>query len=577
MDMELRQRAQAWLDEDPDPKTRAETELALKDEDETVLREHFASRLEFGTAGLRGELGFGPARMNRVIIRKVSKGLGMYLEEQFADAHERGVVIGYDHRHNSDVFARDTAEVMGTMGFKVWLSDTRCATPQLAYALKHLGCAAGVMVTASHNPPRDNGYKVYWANGAQIIPPHDKGISACIDRVGAFEGVRSLEELREAGVVLSIPATSNENYIKEVDALRCYNGPTDIKIVYTAMHGVGRAATEPLLRSHGYNDIEMVAEQVEPDPDFPTVNFPNPEEPGALDMALAKANAVKADVLIANDPDADRLAVAVPDDNGGFMVLSGNQVGALLGDELLRYGHQKNGAARMVATTIVSSQLLSSIAKAHGATCAETLTGFKWLGNRGKAWMAEGGQFVMGYEEALGYSLGEIVPDKDGVDAALLFCDLVARCKSQGITVKQRLAALYKEHGLHLASQKSVKFLGLEGPAKMADLMNRLRNNPPKDLAGYKLLMLRDYQKQISRDFVNNTETTLDLPTSNVLGFHLDGGGRILVRPSGTEPKVKFYFEVKRSMENESEADCEKNAKAQLDALTDAITACAGV
>ncbi len=575
MNDSLRAIARAWIDDDPDPETKAQGEALLQSGDEDALREHFGQRLEFGTAGIRGALGFGSNRMNRAIVQRVSAGLGQYLKNQVQDACERGVVIGYDHRHGSEQFARDSAVMLASAGFKIWLSEHLCATPELAYALKHLHCAAGIMVTASHNPPQDNGYKVYWGNGAQIIPPHDKGISRCIDEITSLKAIpqRSFDALCSEGRILPIPSAAKSAYWAEINALRCYKGPKDISIVYTAMHGVGRAAVEPLLRQAGYNNLHMVEQQVEPDPDFSTVKFPNPEEPGALDLALAKAREVHADLLIANDPDADRLSVAVPDGDD-FRVLTGNQVGALFGDELLRYGPQDGD--RMVTTTIVSSSLLSRIAMAHNAKYSETLTGFKWIGNRALKHRATGGRFVMGYEEALGYSLGEIVPDKDGICAALIFCDLAARCKSQGLTLLDRLEALYREHGLHLGAQRSAKFVGIDGPEKMAALMDRLRKNPPKTLGGIETVSLCDYLKGEKMVIANGAKTRIDLPSSNVLGFTLDGGSRVLVRPSGTEPKVKFYFEIVRAVHGSLRL-CQREAEERMNKLIEDTLQFAGV
>ena len=552
---ELLAAARAWIAADPDPVTR-DAGLALLDAgDEAAIASHFGARLGFGTAGMRGALGPGPNRMNRATVRRVSHAFGQHLLEALEGAAARGVVVGFDGRHGSRDFAADTARVLAALGLRVYLYDDVVPTPQLAHAVVHLGCAGGVMVTASHNPPGDNGYKAYWANGAQIIPPHDVGISA---RTGAVVGV---PEAPPDARIDPVPAAALEAYLTAVDGLRVYGGPTDLRVVYTALHGVGRRLVEAVLRRHGYADLHVVAEQGDPDPDFPTVRFPNPEEPGALDLSLALARKVGADLLVANDPDADRLAVAVPDGAGGYRALTGNQIGVLLADELLRYG---SGGRRLVATTVVSSAMLRRIAAHYGADYAETLTGFKWLANKALAYETTGGAFVMGYEEALGYSVGDVVRDKDGVSAALVFCDLAARCKAEGRGVIDRLAELYRTHGLYASLQRSVVLPGAEGAARIAATMRALRASPPTAIDGVAV--------DAVRDMVNGLG---DLPPSNVLAFDLADGSRILARPSGTEPKVKFYFEIRAALgPHEPLAAAEAAADARLAALADAFLAC---
>ncbi|MCA9527518.1 MAG: phospho-sugar mutase [Myxococcales bacterium] len=525
-DDELVAFAAAWMADDPDPETAAATAALLAGPDLEGLRACFGERLTFGTAGLRGALGPGPNRMNQAHVRRASAGFGHYLIEE---ATRGTVAVGYDGRHGSRVFAEDTARVLAGLGFTVFLADAPAPTPALAFAVRKLCCTGGVMVTASHNPPQDNGYKVYWGNGAQIVPPHDTGISACIGAIESLAGlsVPPLDELRRAQRVRPIPAEVDVAYAAEVDALRCYDGPTDLQIVYTAMHGVGRRAVEDVLKRNGYVHFHAVAAQAEPDPDFPTVAFPNPEEPGALDLALAEARARGADVVLANDPDADRLAVAVPDGAGGYRALTGNELGVLLADELLTYGARPEKP--LVATTVVSSQLLGRMAAAAGVAFAETLTGFKWLATEALRHARTGGHFVMGYEEAIGYSVGEVVRDKDGVSAALIVCDLVARAKRDGVSVLDRLAALYRRHGLHRSTQKSLKM----PPSAGAELMARLRADAPTTLGGVAVEATKDY-------LLDKT----GLPPSDLLAFRLAGGHRVLVRPSGTEPKVKIYVEV---------------------------------
>ncbi len=408
------------------------------------------------------------------------------------------------------------------------------------------------MVTASHNPPQDNGYKVYWENGAQIVSPIDAGISAAID---AVEGVPEVPD----AAVEPVPDSVLEAYLSEVDAVRVYDGRTNLRVVYTAMHGVGRKLVELVLRRHGYTDLHVVPEQADPDPDFSTVAFPNPEEAGALDLALALAKKVEADIVIANDPDADRLAVAIPDGEGGFRALTGNQVGVLLADELLRHG--ANRQEPLVATTVVSSTMLRALAARHGVRYAETLTGFKWLANLSVEHAARGGEFVMGYEEALGYSVGPVVRDKDGVSAALVFCDLAARCKAAGSDVAERLAQLYEAYGLYASLQRSLVLPGEEGKARIRASMARLRGQPPAEVLGMAVTGGRDYLAPGS-----------DLPPTDLLAFDLADGTRILARPSGTEPKLKLYFEVRADIEGDLEAT-QAACDARLEALADAFQA----
>ncbi len=541
----LQERARTWMAQDPDPITVGQTEEMLTDP--AALQRFFGQRLQFGTAGLRGPIGPGPGGMNRANVRWVTAGLAAYVKQHAPDGV---VVVGFDGRHNSDVFAEDTARVLAGAGLTVLLFDEVVPTPVLAHAVVFCEAAAGVMVTASHNPPQDNGYKVYWSNGAQIIPPHDSGISDAIDAIASLDAVDvpALSDLRSAGKVVEVPDLQGANYLQRVLALRVHpDVPTDLTVVYTAMHGVGTATLQRVMTRAGYA-LELVAEQAEPDGDFPTVAFPNPEEPGALDLAFAKARDVGADLVVANDPDADRLAVVIPDPHGenGWRALTGNQVGCLLAEDLLTHG--ASDGARMVATTIVSSTLLSRIAEAHGAVYTECLTGFKWIANAAIPFDAEGGRFVIGYEEALGYSAGDVVRDKDGISAALLFCDFAAQCKADGRSVLDALEALYQRYGVHASKQVSVKHPGIEGQKRIDAILATLRQERIEQFDGVPVSARTDVLAGVRDDYTNGTSTPVDLPRSNVLAWHLEDGSRILARPSGTEPKVKFYFEVVETM-----------------------------
>lgn len=573
----LRAAAQAWLDTDPDPASRATLAGWLESGDDAVLREAFGARLSFGTAGLRGPLRPGPNGMNRALVRRVAAGLAAHLLATVPDATSRGVTLGYDGRHGSREFAEDTATVLADRGIPSQLFDDVVPTPRLAHAIVYTGACAGVMVTASHNPPGDNGYKVYWGDGAQIVPPHDTGISAAIDALGDFDPreIGDFEAHVRAGRIRTPSSEVDADYFARVQGLRVHEaGP--VRVVYSAMHGVGTESVVRALREAGYDDIHPVPEQAEPDGDFPTVAFPNPEEPGALDLSLQLAGAVDADLIVANDPDADRLAVAVPDGEGGWRQLSGNQVGCLLADDLLTHGPQDEG--RMVATTIVSSRLLQRLARAHGATYAETLTGFKWIAHAAIRHARDGGRFVMGYEEALGYSVGELVRDKDGVSAVLLFVDLVSRCKADGVSVLERLAELYRTHGLHVTDLRSVKLPGTEGKARIAAAMASLRATSPTSLGGQEVVRFVDVLEGTELDRTTGARTPCSLPRSNVLAWSLADGSQVLARPSGTEPKIKFYVEVREVLSaDEPVSDGEVRARRRVGALLDEIVTASGL
>ncbi len=525
--------ARAWLDEDPDPETREELralieECAAADEGARDARDQLADRfsgtLQFGTAGLRGELGAGPNRMNRVVVNRAAAGLARYLLD---NGHvEDAVVIGYDARKNSDVFARDTAEVMSGAGLRPLILPKPLPTPVLAFAIRYLGACAGVMVTASHNPPQDNGYKVYLGDGSQITPPADEQIAAAIAAVGAFASIPRGEEWE------TLDDSIVDAYLDR--AVRVLNpvGPRDLRVVSTALHGVGGAVLAAAFERAGFGAPLAVPEQQDPDPTFHTVAFPNPEEPGAIDLALALARKSGADLVIANDPDADRCAVAIPVragagasvgagegvEGGAWRMLRGDEVGALLGAYLA-----ERGGARTFATTIVSSSLLGKIAQRHGIDYRETLTGFKWL--------TKVEDLSYAYEEALGYCVDpEGVRDKDGISAALLIAELAATLKASGRGFEGELERLATEYGRHATDQLSIRVDELEQIARM---MASLRSAPPKELAGLAVMLLDDLSLG-----------SPGLPPTDGLRLSLDGGARVVVRPSGTEPKLKCYIEV---------------------------------
>jgi phosphomannomutase len=522
---DLRELAAAWLEDDPDPETRADGLALLQASDPAALAEHFGQRLAFGTAGLRGALGPGPNRMNRALVRRVSAGLAAVLREQ-ALQPEGGpsgpgpVIVGYDGRRNSRVFAEDTARVLTGAGLPVLLFPDLCPTPVLAYAVRALSARAGVMVTASHNPPGDNGYKVYGPDGAQIVSPVDAQISARIDAISQIASL-PLGELGEP-----VPPDLQERYSKAILGLRVHEA-APLKIVYTPLHGVGGAMARQALTRAGYTQLHEVAEQAEPDGRFPTVAFPNPEEPGALDLALALAQEVGADLILANDPDADRIAVAIPTASG-WRRLDGNETGTLLAQDLLEHGLK---GPRIVATTVVSSTLLSKIAARHGARYVETLTGFKWIARAMRS-PDPRERFVLGYEEALGVCAGDVVHDKDGLSAAVLVADLASHLARQGATLQRALEDLERQHGVHRSAQLNLVRPGLEGRRELQQAMATLRASPWSQIAGRAVTEATDL-----------SAGRADLPPADLLVFRL-GSDRVMLRPSGTEPKLKCYVEV---------------------------------
>ena len=537
---QLLQTVQAWRSGDPDPATAAEVAALVEAGNAAELADRFAGALEFGTAGLRGVLGGGPNRMNRAVVRRTTAGLARYLKAHVPDVATRGVVVGRDGRRMSREFAEDTACVLAAEGIPAFVFDDVVPTPVTAFATLHLGAAAAVMVTASHNPPEYNGYKVYWSNGAQIIPPHDKGIAAAIDRVEPANQVKLLArpEAEGKGLWRAVAPEVGEAYLRAILALRLHPESTaKLSVVYTAMHGVGGRWVEAAFQRADVGTLHPVAAQHAPDGDFPTVRFPNPEEPGAMDLSTALAGQVGAELVLANDPDADRLAVMARDADGKLRALTGNEVGVLLGHYTLTQRTPRPDKP-LVITTIVSSAQLQALAQATGALYAETLTGFKWVANRAlELERSDGATFLMGYEEALGYTVGTVARDKDGVGAALVFADMAAWCKGRGTTVLGYLEEIQRAHGLFVAGQKNFTFPGTEGAAVIQRIMQGFRTAHPAAVGAYAVRVTKDYQSG-----------TLPLPPSNVIAYELEGGSRITLRPSGTEPKIKYYFELKESL-----------------------------
>ena len=584
---DLARRAEAWITEDPSLTDRAELQdllnVARRDDPAgraaaADLADRFAGRLEFGTAGLRGAMGAGPNRMNRAVVRAATAGLARWLREHRPAAAQAGVVLGWDARHRSAGFAAEATAVLTGAGIPVHLLPGRSPTPLLAFAIRHLSAGAGVMITASHNPPADNGYKLYLGDGAQIVPPVDAQIEAAIRGAGPLPGI-------PLGPPDSPLITSHGDEIAQayLDAILAASpgvppagGVADLRVVYTPLHGVAGPLMLRAIQEAGYPAPHVVAEQAEPDPYFPTVPFPNPEEPGVLDLALAHAQALEADLVLASDPDGDRLAVAVPDPGtaNGWRTLTGDQVGALLGAFVL--GAFEAGASgtsppetgsfkvtasaghgdpreRLAASTVVSSSLLSKIAAAAGVQYAETLTGFKWIVRAADE--RPGTRFVFGYEEALGYAVGNVVRDKDGISAALAMLGLTAQARSAGQSVLDRWDALETSHGVHLTGQLT---LPTRAPG---EIMAGLRAAPPAALGGSPVRSVTDL-----------APGSAELPPTDALILRLDGA-RVVLRPSGTEPKLKAYLEVTESVAPGGLAEARRRAGARITPLRAAVAA----
>jgi phosphomannomutase len=537
--------AKEWAAHDPDSATKAAGEKLIAAKDWAALDDHFGASLEFGTAGLRGVLGPGPNRMNRAVVRRTTAGLARYLKAKVPDAVKRGVVVGRDGRNGSAEFCDDVAQVFCAEGFITHVFTQVGPTPLTAFALLELNAAAAVMVTASHNPPEYNGYKVYWGNGAQIVPPHDLGIADSIIKVEPADQVKliSQADARYEKLWRDLGDEMADTYLKAIATLPPPGEKKSrgLKIVYTAMHGVGgRFAVEGLARS-GFTDVAPVARQHEPDPTFSTVKFPNPEEKGALDLATELAQQTRADIVLANDPDADRLAVMARDAEGNLRALTGNELGVLLGEFVLTEGVKRSNP--LVITTVVSSGQLRAIAGQLNAAYDETLTGFKWIANRALEVDPKGERFAFGYEEALGYTIGTVVRDKDGIGAALVAAELAARCQASDGTLLTRLEQLQRKYGLFVSSLKTVTLPGAEGQAKMTALMRSLRARVPTTVGPLNVEVVNDYQSR--ERHAGGKSSPITLPAANMIVYELAGDVRITVRPSGTEPKVKMYFEVK--------------------------------
>ncbi len=569
--------ARAFAAEDVDGEGRAEIEALVARAEardaaaQRELEDRFAAPLAFGTAGLRGRVEAGLARMNRLVVIKASWGLGAWLVEEALpggpDAREQGVVVAFDGRYSSRQFAEDTAAVLAGLGIPVYLVPDPAPTPLLAFAVPQLGAAAGVAVTASHNPPHDNGYKVYLASGAQIVPPVDTGIAAAIARAphvdeiarptpaeAAARGLRRLLDVRDDAV--------ESAYLDGLTHAALHAPSAEpLRIAYTAMHGVGHHLAIRALARAGFEGVAATPSQSDPDGAFRTVPFPNPEEPGAMDRVLALAAETSAELVLATDPDADRLAAAVPAATGhGYRLLTGNELGVLLADDAIE--HAPTGArTKLVVTTIVSSSLLGRMARDRGVVCRETLTGFKWIADAALRAEAEGLAFVFGYEEALGYTVGSLVRDKDGIGSALRLAEAARFLKESGRTLLGRLDELLVAHGLSHQLQWSVRLEGVAGRERIAQALAALRREPLGAIGASPVVRMLDAATGETR--VRGERRPSGLPRADVLAFEAEDGARLTVRPSGTEPKIKFYLELVGRAANPAEV---ASGRARLEA-----------
>lgn len=516
----VRATAERWLAAEPDDDIRAELQALLDDPAAArELAERFSGRLQFGTAGLRAAVGAGTMRMNRLVVRQAAAGLADHLLATDPEARSRGVIIGYDARRKSDLFALDTARVMAARGIRSMLFDQRVPTPVLAWSIEHVNAAAGVVVTASHNPPADNGYKVYLGDGGQIVPPADEQISDRIEQVDPL--TVELSDVDDP-LITTVGDELVDAYVAMTASVRLRPEVPGVPVAYTPMHGVGGATLLRAFAAAGLPEPTVVADQFEPDPTFPTVSFPNPEEPGAMDLLLETARSAGAAVAIASDPDADRLGAAIPQPDGSWRRLGGDEIGWLFADHILRHTAPADGEPedRLVVTTLVSSSLLGKMAAAHGVESVETFTGFKWIART--VLDRPDRRFVFGYEQALGYLVAPRPLDKDGITAAVLFAEIAALAAADGVTLQERLDAIAATYGRYTMAELSIRM----DPAAGAAAVTALRASPPAELGGARVVEVTEY------------------PEAGLLRLVLEGGVRVQVRPSGTEPKVKLYGEA---------------------------------
>lgn len=568
---EVTAKANRWLSADYDAETRADVERMLNADDKTDLIESFYKDLEFGTGGLRGIMGTGSNRMNKYTVGAATQGLANYLKEAFADLEQISVVVGHDVRNNSRFFAETVANIFSANGIKVYLFESFRPTPELSFAIRHLGCQSGVNITASHNPKEYNGYKAYWADGAQVLAPHDKNI---IDNVNRITSVADIKFEGNKDLIQIIGEDVDNAFLTAVKGLsldpEVIKRHADLKIVYTPIHGTGVKMVPDSLKNYGFTNIIHVPEQDVPSGDFPTVVSPNPEVPSAMAMAIAKAKETNADVIFASDPDADRIGCVARDSNGEYILLNGNQIVMILLNYLItRYREMgKLTGNEYVVKTIVTTEAIKAIADNQGMKMYDCYTGFKWIAhvireNEGKA------TYVGGGEESYGFLAEDFARDKDSVSAISLMAEIAAWARDRGMTYMDMLKEIYLKNGFSHEEGISVVRPGKTGADEIKQMMVNFRANPPKSLGGSEIVTIKDYDSLVCKDLANGTESKLEFPTtSNVLQYFTADGSKVSVRPSGTEPKIKFYVEVKGNMTSVDQYEaCNKAAAEKVELI----------
>ena len=543
---QIAERAAQWTKAPFDEATRQEVTEMLQN-DPTSVTDAFYRDLEFGTGGLRGIMGAGTNRMNIYTVGMATQGLANYLLKNYGPKRQISAVISFDSRNNNTLFANTVAGVLSANGIKVFIFDDIRPTPELSFAIRYLKCQTGIMITASHNPKEYNGYKVYWEDGAQIIDPHDKGI------IGEVRAIKHVDEVKIAinpKLVETIGAEIDDAYLCMVSSLSIrpdlIKKHHNLKIVYTPIHGTGTRIAPMALKKFGFDNIITVEKQMVPDGNFPTVHSPNPEEPAALKMAIEKAKATGASLVMATDPDADRVGIAIPDNKGDFILLNGNQTAAILQNYIITQRKAKGDLTgkEYIVKTIVTTELLADMAHAEGIPCYDVLTGFKYIA--GMIRSLEGKQtYLFGGEESYGYLIGDAVRDKDAVSACCMIAETAAWAADQGLTMFDILQQIYKKYGLYLEGLFSITRMGKTGAEEIAAMMDMYRHTPPKTIDGAQVLIMKDYKLKKSTNFLTGEVSAIDLPISDVLQFFTTDGSKITIRPSGTEPKIKFYFGVK--------------------------------
>jgi phosphoglucomutase len=572
MNMGYKEMYQSWLDNPYfDEDTKAELKSIAGDDKE--IEDRFYTELEFGTAGLRGVIGAGMNRMNIYTVRKATQGLANYIKKVGKEA--QGVAIAFDSRRMSPEFADEAALCLAANGIKAYVFESLRPTPELSYAVRKLGCTAGINITASHNPPEYNGYKVYWEDGAQITPPHDKGIMDEVKAVTDFATVKTMEkeEAKKAGLYEVIGAAIDDAYIAELKKLVVHQDAINqvkdtLKIVYTPLHGTGNIPVRRVLKELGFQNVYVVPEQEKPDGEFPTVSYPNPEAEEAFVLGLAMAKKLDADLVLATDPDADRLGVYVKDSKTGeYHSLTGNMSGCLIGDYVIGQRKEREGLPKDGAfiKSIVSTNMADAIAKYYGIQLVEVLTGFKFIGQKMLEFETKGtGTYLFGMEESYGCLTGTYARDKDAVVASMTLCEAAAYYKTQGKTLWDAMIDMYEKYGYYKDDVKAITLKGIEGLEKIQTILETLRADAPKEIGGYKVLKVRDYKKDTITDLADGKVTPTGLPASNVLYYELEDDAWVCVRPSGTEPKVKFYYGIKGTSLEEADAKSESLGKEVL-------------